>query len=142
MGRRRSCSARRCNSRFSRTRLVPGPVEDVPLWGTSASCAAANRRRGGLPTRRRLPACPTLGHGTRSTLREGVLVLAVADDERALAGALRDHELEARVGRVGGDERDGAVIVLAWGDIPLRLAESAGGRGGTFADRTTARLGA
>src|SRR5438477_4373329 len=40
--------------------LVFGPVEDVPLWGTSASCAAANRRRGGLPTRRWLPACPTL----------------------------------------------------------------------------------
>src|SRR5436305_4071475 len=58
MGKRRGCW--RLSSNQSKTRLVIGPVEDIPLWGTSASCAAANRRRVGLPTRRRLPACPTL----------------------------------------------------------------------------------
>src|SRR6059058_5669003 len=67
-------------------RLVPGPVEDVPLWGTSASCAAANRRRGGLPTRRRLPACPTLS-------APFVAVTEVAPRAEALSLRFLEHKM-------------------------------------------------
>src|SRR5262249_40167764 len=59
-------------------------------------------------------------------LREQVLMLAVADDEYAFAGAFPYNELEPLVGGIGGDERHGAVIVLARCDRALPLAEIEG----------------
>src|SRR5580700_806381 len=44
---------------------------------------------------------------------ENVLVLAVADDEHSLPGALSHHKLESVNGGVNGDEGDGAVVILA-----------------------------
>jgi MoaA/NifB/PqqE/SkfB family radical SAM enzyme len=58
-----------------------------------------------------------------SAFRKHVLVLAVADHQRSLAGPLADHEFEAPRGRVDGDERYRAVIVLARCDRALPFAE-------------------
>ncbi len=54
---------------------------------------------------------------------ENVFVLAIADDERALAVALGLDELEPAAGWIDGDERDGPVIVLTRGNGALPSAE-------------------
>src|SRR5215475_9405830 len=57
-----------------------------------------------------------------SRLPEHVLVLGVADDQRALAIAFRHHQLYTATG-VDGDERGRPVVVLARGDLIRPLAE-------------------
>lgn len=39
-------------------------------------------------------------------------MLGVAEGQDAFAGVLADHELEAAIGGVDGDEQDGAIVVL------------------------------
>src|SRR5437016_2804282 len=62
---------------------------------------------------------------TRSgCLGEPVLVLPVADDQCALALALRHHELEPEIRWIRRDERGRPVIVLPRRHLALPLAET------------------
>src|SRR5260370_12578138 len=57
------------------------------------------------------------------SLREDVLMLAVTDDEHALAGTFTHDEFESVVGGIYGDERDRAIIILSGGNRGFPLAE-------------------
>src|SRR5678815_1220866 len=48
----------------------------------------------------------------RGLLGEEIFVLAVSGDQHPLPLALTDHELEAEVARIDGDERRRSIIVL------------------------------
>src|SRR5262245_19707362 len=56
--------------------------------------------------------------------RKHILMLAVADDEHALARPFAHHEFESLIGGISGDERDRAIVVLAGSDRTLPLAET------------------
>ena len=66
-------------------------------------------------------------------------MLAVANHKRALAGPVCHDELEAH--GLGGDKRDGAVIVLARCHLAFSLAEIEGGRAGIGRDCDVAEGG-
>src|SRR6516225_1683523 len=59
----------------------------------------------------------------RSSLNEHVFVLAVANDQCALAGPVSDYKFEAHIRRVDGDERNRAIIVLPGGYLAFPSAE-------------------
>src|ERR1035437_1872486 len=77
----------------------------------------------------------------RSAFCEHVLVLAIANDQCPLAGPVSDHKLESYVRRVGGDERDRAVIVLARGHFAFPFSEVKCRRASTVDDREIAEGG-
>src|SRR5260370_33878925 len=58
------------------------------------------------------------------SLREDVLMLAVRDDEHALAGTFTHDEFESLVGGIYGDERDRAIIIFSGCDRAARLSDS------------------
>src|SRR6202521_6312716 len=50
-------------------------------------------------------------------------MLAVTDDQHALAGTFTHHEFETSIGGIYGDEGDGAVIIFSRGNCAFPLAE-------------------
>src|ERR1035441_7042925 len=76
----------------------------------------------------------------RSAFCEHVLVLAIANDQCPLAGPVSDHKLESHVRRVGGDERDRPVIVLARGHFAFPFSEIERRRASVVEDRKSTRL--
>src|ERR1017187_7233331 len=108
------------------SRSSPGwrqPIAPTQRIGGLTKPLLLLRNKPGIPDAGLLPRGPTNVYSMRSAFGEHVLVLTIANDQRPLAGPVGDHKLESHVRRVGGYERDRAVIVLARGHFAFPFSE-------------------